>query len=62
MSAELLIKNAKIVTPTDTYEGCVYVDEGRIAAITHKAEMGRREKSTPRAAISCPAWWMNTST
>ena len=38
MSADLLIKNAKIVTPTDTYEGCVYVEGGRIAAITHKAE------------------------
>ncbi len=40
MSADLLIKNAKIVTPTDTYEGCVYVEGGRISAITHKAEAG----------------------
>ena len=46
MSADLLIKNAKIVTPAGTYEGCVYVDGGRISAITQKPRRARRGKST----------------
>ena len=63
MSADLLIKNAKIVTPAGTYEGCVYVEGGRISAITQKAETNAaRGKSTQGDAFSCRVWWMSTCT
>ena len=62
MSADLLIKNAKIVTPTDTYEGCVYVEGGGSPPSRIKQNPARRAKSTPQAAISCRAWWTSTCT
>lgn len=40
MSADLLIKNARIAAPEGVYEGCVYVEEGRIAAVAEKAGAG----------------------
>ncbi len=45
MASDLLIDNARIVTPGGTYEGCVRVDAGQISAITQRGEGGaaRRE-------------------
>ncbi len=37
MGCELLIKNARIVTPGGTYAGCAQVEGGRISAITQEA-------------------------
>jgi len=39
MSADLLVSNANIVTPSSTFQGHIYVTDGRISAITNKKEV-----------------------
>src|SRR3989338_1710971 len=44
MKADLLISNARIVSPGGTYRGHVYVEGGQIAAITKEKDAGARRE------------------
>ena len=44
MRADLLISNARIVSPGGTYRGHVYVEGGQIAAITKEKDAGARRE------------------
>ncbi|MDP6560828.1 MAG: amidohydrolase family protein, partial [Candidatus Binatia bacterium] len=40
MKADLLVSNAQIVSPSGTYKGHIYINGGRISAITREKEAG----------------------
>ncbi len=44
MKADLLVSNARIVTPQGTYPGHIFVEDGRISAITSEKEAGARRE------------------
>lgn len=44
MKADLLISNARIVSPSGTYRGHLYIDGGQIVAVTRDKEAGARRE------------------